>query len=106
MISLAVAAAGWVGSSHPEITQPSNFYHLRDTTGEDVAERLDVIPAKFPVIITRRPKYAFKGWDGVIQALAPSHIIESGLPTEALLGCRSTGRRAFMPVMAWTLTDG
>ena len=33
----------------------------------------------------RRPKYAFKGWDGVIQALAPAHIIESGLPTEALL---------------------
>jgi transposase len=53
--------------------------------GEDVAERLDVIPAKFRVIITRRPKYAFKGWDGVIQALAPNHIIESGLPSEALL---------------------
>jgi transposase len=49
------------------------------------SERLDVIPAKFRVIITRRPKYAFKGWDGVIQALAPSHIIESGLPSEALL---------------------
>jgi transposase len=53
--------------------------------GEDVAERLDVIPAKFRVIITRRPKYAFKGWDCVIQALAPNHIIESGLPSEALL---------------------
>ena len=34
--------------------------------GEDVAERLDVIPARFRVIVTRRPKYAFKGWDGVI----------------------------------------
>lgn len=53
--------------------------------GEDVSERLDVIPAKFRVIVTRRPKYAFKGWDGVIQALAPAHIIESGIPTEALL---------------------
>jgi transposase len=53
--------------------------------GEDVSERLDVIPAKFRVIVTRRPKYAFKGWEGVIQALAPAHIIESGLPTEALL---------------------
>lgn len=49
------------------------------------AERLDVIPAKFRVIISRRPKYAFKGWDGVIQALAPPHTIENGLPTEALL---------------------
>ena len=27
-----VAAAGWVGSVHPEITPPSNFHHLRDTT--------------------------------------------------------------------------
>ncbi|MEY4891144.1 MAG: hypothetical protein RIQ75_2274 [Pseudomonadota bacterium] len=53
--------------------------------GEDVSERLDVIPARFRVIVTRRPKYAFKGWEGVIQALAPAHIIESGLPTEALL---------------------
>ena len=53
--------------------------------GEDVSERLDVIPARFRVIVTRRPKYAFKDAGGVIQALAPAHIIESGLPTEALL---------------------
>ena len=44
-----------------------------------------MILAKFRVIVTRRPKYAFKGWEGVIQAPAPAHIIESGLPTEALL---------------------
>ncbi|WP_454282280.1 hypothetical protein, partial [Roseovarius sp. MBR-79] len=31
-ISLAVPAAGWVGFVHPEITPPSNFHHLRDTT--------------------------------------------------------------------------
>lgn len=53
--------------------------------GEDISERLDVIPARFRVIVTRRPKYAFKDADGVVQALAPAHIIESGLPTEALL---------------------
>ncbi|MFK3664697.1 IS66 family transposase [Ochrobactrum teleogrylli] len=53
--------------------------------GEDVSERLDVVPAKFRVIVTRRPKYAFKNEDGVIQAQAPAHIIESGIPTEALL---------------------
>ena len=53
--------------------------------GEDVSERLDVIPARFRVVVTRRPKYAFKDAGGVIQALAPGHIIESGLPTEALL---------------------
>ncbi|AQZ51896.1 IS66 family transposase [Martelella mediterranea] len=53
--------------------------------GEDVSERLDVVPAKFRVIVTRRPKYAFRNEDGVVQAPAPAHIIESGIPTEALL---------------------
>lgn len=53
--------------------------------GEDVSERLDVTPAKFRVIVTRRPKYAYRGRDGVFQAPAPSHLIEGGIPTEALL---------------------
>ncbi|MHC2545275.1 transposase IS166 family protein [Ensifer sp. SEMIA 135] len=53
--------------------------------GEDVSERLDVMAAKFRVIVTRGPKYAFKSEDGVIQAAAPAHIIEAGIPTEALL---------------------
>jgi transposase len=50
-----------------------------------VSERLDVVRARFRVIVTRRPKYAYRNRDGVIQALAPAHIIESGIPTEALL---------------------
>ncbi len=53
--------------------------------GEDVSRRLDVTPAKFRVIVTRRPKYAYRNRDGVAQAPAPAHLIESGLPTEALL---------------------
>ena len=53
--------------------------------GEDVAERLDLIPARFRVIVTRRPMYAFKGREGVIQTVAPARIIERGLPTEALI---------------------
>lgn len=53
--------------------------------GEDRSERLDVVPPKFRVVVTRRPKYAFRGSDGVVQALAPAHIIEGGLPTERLL---------------------
>lgn len=36
--------------------------------GQDVSERLDVVPAKFRVIVTRRPRYAFKNADGVIQS--------------------------------------
>ena len=54
--------------------------------GEDVSERLDVIPAQFRVIITRRPKYACRSCDGgVTQAPAPAHLIHAGLPTEALV---------------------
>ncbi len=53
--------------------------------GEDVCERLDVTPAQFRVIVTRRPKYVYRGRDGVIQAPAPARIIASGIPTEALL---------------------
>lgn len=54
--------------------------------GEDVAERLDIVPAQFRVIVTRRPKYACRACEGtVMQALAPAHVVEGGLPTEALV---------------------
>ena len=55
--------------------------------GEDVSERLDVIPAQFQVIVTRRPKYACRSCEeaGVNQAPAPAHLIHGGLPTEALV---------------------
>lgn len=40
--------------------------------GEDMSEGLDVIPAQFRVIVTRRPKYACRSCtDGVVQAPAP-----------------------------------
>ncbi|KGE79637.1 transposase, partial [Rhizobium sp. H41] len=68
----------------PEI--PAEYVGLEKVLiGEDRSERLDVVPPKFRVIVTRRPKYTFRGHDGVLQALAPAHIIESGLPTERLL---------------------
>jgi transposase len=61
--------------------------------GEDRSERLDKIPAKYRVIVTRRPKYACRSCEkvgadetaGVIQASAPPRLIEGGLPTEALV---------------------
>lgn len=54
--------------------------------GEDVSERLDVIPAQFRVIVTRRPKYACRACtDGVVQAPAPARLIQAGLPTEATI---------------------
>src|SRR6056297_704720 len=56
----------------------------RHVIGEDTSERLDIIPAQFRVIVTRRPKYACRSCEsGVVQAPAVSRLIESGLPTEA-----------------------
>jgi transposase len=52
--------------------------------GEDVSERLDVVPAQFRVLVTLRPKYACRACEeGVAQAPAPARLIEGGLPTEA-----------------------
>ena len=52
--------------------------------GEDVAERLDIVPAQLRVLVVRRPKYACRTCEeGVVQAPAPARLIEGGLPTEA-----------------------
>jgi transposase len=54
--------------------------------GEDVAERLDLVPAQFRVLVVRRPKYACRRCVGtVLQAPAPPRLIDGGLPTEALV---------------------
>ena len=60
----------------------ARFYPI----GEDVAERLDVIPLQFRVLVVHRPKYACRTCPGtVVQAPAPPRLIEGGLPTEALV---------------------
>jgi transposase len=49
--------------------------------GEDTSERLDVVPAQFRVIVTRRPKLACRACPGtVVQAPAPARLIEGGYP--------------------------
>jgi transposase len=61
--------------------------------GEDTSKRLDKVPAKVRVIVTRRPKYACRSCEktgadtvaGVIQAAAPARLVEGGLPTEAMV---------------------
>jgi transposase len=54
--------------------------------GEDRAERLDVIPAQYRVLVTVRPKLGCRACsDGVAQALAPRHIVPGGLPSERLI---------------------
>ncbi|HEY6869116.1 MAG TPA: IS66 family transposase [Novosphingobium sp.] len=54
--------------------------------GEDVAERLDVVPTTFRVLVTRRPRYGCRSCEGaVVQASALARIVEGGIPTEALI---------------------
>jgi transposase len=56
----------------------------RHIIGEDSSERLDIIPAQFRVIVTRRPKYACRSCEaGIVQAPAEPQLIEGGIPTEA-----------------------
>ncbi len=63
--------------------------------GEDVAERLDVIPAQFKVLVTRRPKYGCRACESaMVQAAAPARLIEGGLPTEALVAHVLVGKYA------------
>ena len=54
--------------------------------GEDKSERLDVIPAQFRVLVTKRPKLACQACEGpIVQAPAPPRLIEGGIPTEAMV---------------------
>jgi transposase len=63
--------------------------------GEDIAERLDVIPAQFRVLVVRRPKYACRTCPGtLVQAPAPQRLIEGGLPTEGLIAHVIVGKYA------------
>jgi transposase len=63
--------------------------------GADVSRRLDVIPAQYQVLVTRRPKYACRACEGtVVQAPAPVRLIEGGLPTERLVAQVLVGKYA------------
>jgi transposase len=53
--------------------------------GQEESVRLDVVRARFRLIVTIRPKYVYKEPAAILQAPAPEHIVEAGLPTEALL---------------------
>jgi transposase len=52
--------------------------------GHDISDRIDVIPAHYRVLVTKRPKLACRACEGVVvQAPAPERLIPGGLPTEA-----------------------
>ena len=62
--------------------------------GEDRSSRLDVIPAQYRVLITRRPRYACRTCqEGMVQAKAPARLIAGGLPTERLVAQSLPRRR-------------
>ncbi len=70
----------------PETTACRCCGSAMQVMGEDRSSRLDVIPATYQVIVTRRPKYACRTCqDGVVQAAAPARLIAGGLPTERLV---------------------
>jgi transposase len=58
-------------------------HHALHRIGEDVSERLDIVPAQFRVLVVCRPKYACRACETMVQAPAPARLIEGGLPTEA-----------------------
>ena len=60
--------------------------------GEDTSERLDKIPAKLRVLVTRRPKYACRWCRGAgyvavagVIGTGAARLVEGGIPTEALV---------------------
>lgn len=70
----------------PEDTACPCCHGTMHVIGEESSERLDVIPAQYRVIVTRRPKYACRACEGaVVQAPAPERLIKGGLPTEAMV---------------------
>ena len=71
-----------------EVIEPESRHcgcgNERHVIGEDVSERLDLVPAQFRVIVTRRPKFACRACEAsIVQAPAPAHLIPGGIPTEA-----------------------
>ncbi len=70
----------------PEIAACPCCHGTMHVIGEDTAERLDVIPAQYQVIVTHRPQYACRACEqGVVQVPAPERLIKGGLPTEAMV---------------------
>ena len=54
--------------------------------GADESQRLDIVPAQYRVIVTRRPKFACRACPGAVaQAPAPERLIKGGLPTERII---------------------
>jgi transposase len=70
----------------PEDTQCPCGCGQMKKIGETRSRRLDITPTQYRIKETVQPRYACPhGNAGVSQAKAPAHLIEGGLPTEALI---------------------
>ena len=58
----------------------------RSHASPSLCQRLDIVPAQYRVIVTRRLKFACGACPGsLVQAPAPERLIKAGLPTERLV---------------------
>lgn len=70
----------------PEEERVCGCGEAKGRIGEEVAEKLDYVPASFSVLETRRGKWACpRCHDGVSVAPAPAQAVEKSLATEGLL---------------------
>ena len=69
----------------PETTDCPSCHEPLHAIGEDVSERLDVIPAQYRVIVTHRVKLACRACEKIVQAPAREHLVKGGLPTEGMV---------------------
>ena len=68
-----------------------NDGHTMEPIGEEVSEKLDIIPAQMKVIVTKRIKYGCKCCkEGVITAPVQPQAIPKGIPTAGLLAFIAT----------------
>lgn len=74
---------GWLKSKRSPSRSISSFKAF-------TIDRLDIVPAQFRVIVTRRPKYACRACEEVVvQAPARARLVDGGIPTEATVAYAS-----------------
>lgn len=71
--------------------------------GEETAERLDVIPTQYRVIVTHRPKLACRACEKIVQAPAREHLIKSGIPTEAMVASVLVAKYGWHLPLGWAM---
>jgi len=70
----------------PEVLECPCCHGALHRIGETSSDRLDIVPVQYFIRRTVRPKYACRACEGqIVQAPALTHVVEGGLPSEALV---------------------